>query len=125
MSGESRTPSMTSDQARDLFSAAHEAELTDDEQHAFDAALSADPDLADEYARFQKFLAATKRAVTPPASVPNLLPQVQARIRKRSRGRFYRDRFSERGGMQTLLPMVAGALMLVMLGALWLLSTYL
>jgi len=116
---------MTPDQARDLFSAAHEAELSEEERRAFDAALTADAALADEYARFHSFLLSTKRAVTPPASVPNLLPKVQARIRKRSRGRFYRDRFAERGGLQAMLPMLAGALMLVLLGALWLLSSYL
>jgi anti-sigma factor RsiW len=116
---------MTSEQARDQFSAALEADLTADDRQAFDAALAADPALADEYARFQRLLSVAKLAVTPPSSVPNLLPKVQARIRKRSRGRFYRDRFSERGGLQAMLPMVAGAVMLVVLAALWMLSSYL
>lgn len=116
---------MTSDQARDLFSAAHESELTDDERRAFDAALAADPALSDEYARFQSVLHATQRAVTPPSNVPNLLPKVQARIRKRSRGRFYRDRFAERGGLQTMLPLLAGVVMLVLLGALWVMAQHL
>lgn len=116
---------MTPEQARDLFSAAHEGELTEQEQRELDAVLQSDPALADEYARFVKLLSATQLSAARVTPVPNLLPKVQARIRKRSRGRFYRDRFSERGGQQMLLPMLAGALMLVMLATLWMMSSYL
>ncbi len=116
---------MTPEQARDLFSAAHEGDLDAREREAFDATLVADPALSSEYARFVKLLAATQLSVARDTPVPNLLPKVQARIRKRSRGRFYRDRFSERGGQQMLLPMMAGALMLMMLAAMWLMSSHL
>lgn len=116
---------MTSDEARDLFSAAVEGELSDEERTAFDAALSADPALAAAYARFGELMSATRLVAARDTPVPNLLPKVQARIRKRSRGRFYRDRYSERGGTQTMLPMLAGGVMLLMLAALWLMAQHL
>lgn len=116
---------MTSDEARDLFSAAHEGELKDDERAAFEATLASDEALADEYARFVKLLSATQLVAMRDTPAPNLLPKVQARIRKRSRGRFYRDRFSERGTHQTMLPMLAGGVMLLILGALWVMAQHL
>ncbi len=116
---------MTSDEARDLFSAAHEGELSDDERAAFDAALALDASLGDEYARFAKMMSATQQVALRDTPTPNLLPKVQARIRKRSRGRFYRDRFAERGNTQTLLPMLAGGVMLLILGALWVMAQHL
>lgn len=116
---------MTPEQARDLFSAAHESDLSEEERRAFDAALAADAALADEYQRFVRFMEETRRGALRRTPVPNLLPKVQERIRKRSRGRFFRDRFAERGGQQFMLPMLAGAAMLVMLAALWVMSSYL
>ena len=127
MSADTMTPdTMTADQARDLFSAAHDAELSDDERQAFDAALAADAALADEYARFVNVLASTHAfANARPLRTPNLLPKVQERIRKRTRGRYYGDRLSERSGGPFLLPMVAGAMVLILLAALWLMWSYL
>lgn len=111
---------MTSQEARELFSAAYDAELDPPTQAAFDAALAADAALATEYAEFRTLLTAAAQDSTPPGPTPDLLPGVQRRLRARSRGRFYRDRFSERAGLGVRSPLIVVVIMLGLGGLLWL-----
>ena len=109
---------MTPAEARELFSAAFERELDAAQQQAFDAALAADAQLAREYQAFTAMLELARGSgadTAPDEPVPDLLPGVQQRLRARSRGRFYADRFSERLGSGLLQPL---PLALIMLGLL-------
>ena len=111
---------MTSQEARELFSAAYDAELDTVTQTAFESALAADTSLATEYAEFRTLLTAAAEDSTPPGPTPDLLPGVQRRLRARSRGRFYRDRFSERAGLGLRSPLIVAVIMLVLGGLAWL-----
>ena len=109
---------MTADEARELFSEALEAELSPDQQQAFDAALAADAELRAEYDAFREMLELTRQA--PKAvSRPDLLPGVQKRLRARSKGRFYGDRFAQRAGLGVMHPVLLALLMLLLLGLGW------
>lgn len=114
---------MSPEQARELFSAAHEGELDAPTRAALDAALAADPALAEQYAAFGRMLELTRGhsplPATPEGGSPNLLPGVQRALRLRSRGRFYPDRFSERQGATRLTPFILSAALLLVLGALF------
>ena len=106
--------------ARELFSAAHDGELDAKDKAELEAALAADPQLAEEYAAFGRVLALARGdsplPATPDGSAPDLLPRVQRALRLRSRGRFYPDRFSERQGATRLTPWLVSAVLLVLLG---------
>jgi hypothetical protein len=110
---------MSPDEARERFSDAFEEGLEGEERARFDEALSADPALAAEYRAFCGAIKATRslgRLESPRPSV-DLLEGVQARIRKRSRGRFYRDRFApQRGSQRLILPLIVTVLMLLLFG---------
>lgn len=118
---------MTSEQARELFSAALDGELEAGERDAFEHALHADAALAQEYAAFRATLehargaapafARDPNAAPPPA--PDLLPGVQSRLRQRSRGRFYGDRFSERLGRGLTQPLLIALIMVALLALAW------
>ena len=113
---------MTSSEARELFSEALAGELDRVTFEQFQIALQADANLSEEYREFAAFCAALRNSAASQsaAPVPDLLPGVQRRIRARSRGRFYRDRFAERSGLKWH-PTVALALALLTLLALaWL-----
>jgi anti-sigma factor RsiW len=86
---------MTPERARRLFDAALDEELSADEQHEFDEALADDPALAAEYARHRGVLQAAASELGAAPSV-DLLAGVQHKLRARSGGKFYRDRFSQR-----------------------------
>lgn len=89
---------MTADEARARFDDALDDELSDEEKAAFHAALEAEPVLAAEYAEMQDVLRTVGALGRDEAvAAPDLLHGVQERLRKRSRGRYYRDRFAERG----------------------------
>jgi anti-sigma factor RsiW len=112
---------MTAAEARELFSAAYERELDGPQAEAFAAALEADPELAREYEAFVATLGfARAGAVAPQVREPNLLPGVQRRLRARSRGRFYADRFSERLGGGMLQPLSLALVLLGLLALAWL-----
>jgi len=111
---------MTSQQARELFSAAYDTELDPNTQAAFDAALASDPELAAEFAEFRLLLRAAAEDPQPPVPAPNLLPGVQRRLRARSRGRYYGDRFSERTGLGLRSPFLLAVAMLALAGLAWL-----
>jgi anti-sigma factor RsiW len=109
---------MTKAEARELFSAAYEGELDEARASALRAALDADPELSREYAEFASTLhLMRKRAGRGPA--PNLLPGVQRRLRARSRGRFYGDRFAERSGSGLAAPLTLALLLLGVLALAW------
>jgi anti-sigma factor RsiW len=112
---------MTAAEARELFSAAYERELDGPQAEAFAAALEADPELAREYEAFVATLGfARAGAAPPPDRAPNLLPGVQRRLRARSRGRFYADRFSERLGGGMLQPLPLALVLLGLVALAWL-----
>jgi hypothetical protein len=93
----------SADEIRDLFSAALENELAEGEKKEFDAALAENEELRSEYDAFRTLfrgtaaIANTTEAETDEKE-PELLRGVQERLNKRSRGRYYRDRFSRDSG---------------------------
>jgi anti-sigma factor RsiW len=130
---------VTGDEARERFSEAYDDELSAEERAAFEAALAADASLRAEYEEFRAllsgalpalaadepelhddvearraFLAGTADGDVP---VPDLLPGVQKKLRERSRGRYYRDRFAERGRYAT--PLLLAIVMALVLGMAW------
>jgi anti-sigma factor RsiW len=110
---------MTSQEARELFSAAYDAELDAGTQQAFESALAGDIALAAEYAEFRALLQAAAEEPEPTVA-PDLLPGVQRRLRARSRGRYYGDRFAERAGLGARSPLLLAAVMLVLAALAWL-----
>jgi anti-sigma factor RsiW len=113
---------VTPDETRELFSAALEGELTPDDQRRWDAALERDAGLRAEYREFVACNDALRQAAAASASdpVPDLLPGVQSRLRARTRGRFYADRFAERSGLHWQPTLSLALLMLALLALCWL-----
>jgi hypothetical protein len=108
---------VTADEARQLFSAAYEAQLAADEQLAFDAALEQAPELLAEYSAFCATLDAVRTSTQP---VPDILGGVQRRLRNASAGRYYGDRFAERSGIRRLQPWLMLGAVALLLGLTWL-----
>lgn len=112
---------MTSDEARERFDEAFEGELSHEDELAFEAALAADPALREEW---ESFLA-TMREVRglslreDRASAPVLIEGVQRKLRVRSRGRFYRDRFATVGERELLVPVLLAVVAVVLVLAAW------
>jgi hypothetical protein len=109
---------MTPAQAEALFSVAYDHQLDDAEQRAFDAALAADAALAQHYAEFCQTLETLKLSELAALKTPDLLAGVQRRLRNKSGGRFYADRFAERSGWasrQLFMSLLICALLLAML----------
>ena len=118
---------MTPAEARERFSAAAEAELSGHEKPAFDALLASDPALAADYERFRAVLETTARlgSTRDSTAPPRLLSGVQRKLRSRSGGRVYRDRFAEvAGSPRALLPMTLLAVAAVILGVTWILYSF-
>ena len=112
---------MNAEDAEALFSAAYDAELAPDERREFEGVLRADPALAQRYREFCSTIQ-TLQLAEQNVPTPDLLAGVQRRLRLKSGGRFYRDRFAERagGGRQQLFILLwASALLLVLLWALF------
>ncbi|MEZ4336262.1 MAG: hypothetical protein R3B82_06510 [Sandaracinaceae bacterium] len=112
---------MNSAEARDLFSEAFEGDLDEERKRAFDAVLAEDDALKAEYDDFvDTFNVLHKLAEPESVQAPNLLPRIQERIRRRSGGRYYRDRFSRRsGGPGWAMPVIAAVAVLLILGVAW------
>lgn len=111
---------MTADDARELFSAFYDGEVDDEDRQAFEAALAGDEALRREWEEFRDMLNeahALDDGLT--GAEPDLLGGVQQKLRTRSRGRFYKDRFSQSapGG---LLPILMAAVMLLVIVVAWL-----
>ncbi|MFI5305768.1 MAG: anti-sigma factor family protein [Polyangiales bacterium] len=111
---------MTPTEARELFSAALDGELDDARARELRACLAADPELQREYAAFEATLALVRKPAGKQAPAPDLLAGVQERLRNRSRGRFYNDRFAQRRGRGLALPLLLGVVMLGLLALAWL-----
>ncbi len=108
---------MTSDEARDLFSAAYDDLLEDDDRATFFATLAEDEALSEEYDAFIALLDGAS-GLSEDLEV-DLLAGVQTKLRKRSGGRFYRDRFSTTTGPGATLPLALAVLMILMLAIAW------
>lgn len=112
---------MTSDEARELFSAAYDGELDEAQKRDFDAALAADEELAVEFRELEALLReASAMGEEGEEAAPDLLAGVQKRIRARSRGRFYRDRFASEARARSMLPVYLGVAMLLLIAIAWL-----
>lgn len=116
---------MTRDEARDNFSAAFDDELGD-ARADFDAVLAEDAELREEYEEFAQLLRETQSLALDEgapaagdAAAPDLLAGVQRKLRARSGGRYYRDRFSERSTRGFSMPMLIAGAMLILLAALF------
>jgi anti-sigma factor RsiW len=108
---------MSSDEARELFSEAFEGELEPERRAAFDEALAGDEELKKEYEDFLDTFRLVSRIGEEDAHPPpDLLAGVQERLRKRSRGRYYRDRFSQRAGAGWMMPLLLAIVCLLVLG---------
>lgn len=111
---------MTSEQARQLFDAALDDELDPETKREFYQALAEDRMLESEFSALRDVVkgAALLQATTPSV---DLLGSVQEKLRARSGGRFYRDRFAEKQGRSPLLLWIAGgSLLLLLVAAVWL-----
>jgi anti-sigma factor RsiW len=112
---------VTSDEARELFSAAYDGELDEAQRRELDAALAADDELAAEYRELEALLReAGAIGDEGDESAPDLLAGVQNRLRVRSRGRFYRDRFASEAKARSMLPIYLGVAMLLLIAIAWL-----
>ena len=109
---------MTPDEARALFDAAIDGELDAAKQKELDALLASDDALRAELEELRAIVREANAfgAAESDAPAPDLLAGVQAKLRKRSGGRFYRDRFAEGSGRSTVTPLVLAAVMLVLVG---------
>lgn len=112
---------MRADEARDLFSAAWDGELDAARRAELDAALAADPQLRAEWEEFTEMLRqAQSLGEGDEDETPDLLAGVQTRLRVRSRGRFYRDRFATQATNRSMVPIVLGLIMLAVVALAWL-----
>ena len=105
------------DEARARFDAALDDELSSAERAAFEAALSENEALRSEFERHRAVVQAASELGR--VSQVDLLAGVQHKLRARSAGRFYRDRFAERSGRGPLPWLLALATIVVLIVALW------
>jgi len=114
---------MTPDEARELFPDALDGALRATQQSAFDAALAEHPELQAEWTELRDLLSETSAIAEADAAVApsvDLLRGVQTKLRRRSRGRYYRDRFSrDLGRGAQMWPLVAASVMLMVLATAW------
>jgi hypothetical protein len=82
-----------------------------------DELLARDEALRNELEQLEQVVKATRALHSAPRI--DLLSGVQSRLRERSGGRFYRDRFSQRRGNGLLPWMLAGAGLMLVLTAAW------
>jgi len=139
---------MTPDEARERFSAAYDGTLSEEEARAFEALLAEDEALRAEYDELAALLddahgidddalvealgpevrglldSARQVAVEGDEDPVDLVAGVQERIRRRSRGRYYRDRFSQQTGPKALLPLLLGVVMLIVVGVAYFMVNY-
>jgi len=106
--------------ARALFQRALDDDLSLEERAELNQVLASDAQLAAELASLRQVVAATSALGSTTPSV-DLLSSVQQKLRTRSGGRFYRDRFAERQGQRSAFRWVLGASFLVLFATvLWL-----
>lgn len=120
---------MTPDEARDLFTDAFDDALSAEARAEFDEVLRADADVKQEWVEFCALLRETAELGGPDdgdggwsgsgagSMEVDLLTGVQDRLRARSGGRFYRDRYSaEAGRGGGTWPLVLALITLCVLG---------
>jgi hypothetical protein len=107
---------MTSAEARAAFDAAVDGELDVELQGAFEQALASDAQLRAEFERHRELFG--KGWQREGVSV-DLLAGVQHKLRARSGGRFYRDRFAERSHLRSMNVMLLLSAMILIAVALW------
>ena len=112
---------MIPSEARGLFSEAFEGDLDEERKRAFDEALMEDEQLDQEYAEFVETFEMVRVLATPESvKAPNLLPRIQERIRRRSGGKYYRDRFPRRAGQPGwMMPVIVSAAVLLVIAIIW------
>jgi anti-sigma factor RsiW len=115
---------MTKDEARDLMSDAFEGELDEAQRLEFEALVAEDPELGAEWAQFRAMMQGTRALGLDVAPPIHLLGGVQQRLRARSRGRFYRDRFSTLRQGEMILPVVLGVVTIVIFAIAWAAMSY-
>ncbi len=109
---------MSPDRVRELFSEAFEGELDAERKTDFDQAIASDDELKKEYEEFvETFQLVGRLGDDESVQAPDLLFGVQERLRKRSRGRYYRDRFSQRTGPGWMMPLLLAIVCLALLAA--------
>jgi anti-sigma factor RsiW len=108
---------MTPEEARVLFDAAIDDELDKEQRQHFEQALAEDAALRAEYERHRDVVFAT-RALAREAPKVDLLAGVQDKLRTRSGGRFYRDRFAEKSGRSASITWMIALSVVVIVGAL-------
>ena len=111
---------MGTEEARDLFSEAFEDDLDAERKKAFQDALASDEELKAEYDDFvETFQLVSRMGDDDAVQAPDLLHGVQERLRKRSRGRYYRDRFAKRAGPGWMMPVLTIVAVFVLLALAW------
>lgn len=110
---------MTPDEARDLFSAAYEGELSPEQRASFDALLAEDAALRTEYEGFCSTIGGMRSLGAQEPPRVDVLSGVQKELRRRSRGRYYRDRFAAKSAAGRWTPMAIGVAMLLVLAVAW------
>ena len=116
---------MRAEAARALFERALDGTLDAHTQREFEAALNESDELHEEFIELQVVRRAA-RDLARKENVPqvDLLAGVQQKLRARSGGKFYRDRFSERRGMGFTWMLALASLVLLATAA-WLVMNYL
>jgi hypothetical protein len=112
-----KSASMTPEEARASFDAALDDELDAEQRAAFDAALADDPALQREFDALRTLLRGADALAR--VSQVDLLAGVQSKLRARSGGRFYRDRFAEQRGRTSIGWMLAISICLILCVVLW------
>jgi hypothetical protein len=116
---------MRAEAARALFERALDGVLDAQTQREFEVALRENDELNDEFIEAQVVRrAARELARKEGAPRVDLLSGVQQKLRARSGGKFYRDRFSERRGLG-FTWMLALASLVLLAAAAWLVMHYL
>jgi hypothetical protein len=111
---------VTPEQARELFSAAYDGQLEPAERAQFDAALSGNAELTSQYLAFCDTLSVLQADRSEATDTPDLLRGVQTRLRLKSGGRYYSDRFAERSGWGLRGPVALLCAVLLLLAIAWL-----
>lgn len=107
---------MTSAEARAVFDAAIDGQLDGDTRGEFERALADDEVLRTEFERHRALFGQPWQRDEPAV---DLLAGVQHKLRARSGGRFYRDRFAERRHLRGLNVMVLASALILIAVALW------
>lgn len=113
---------MSEDDARELFGEAIDGALEGAQEAEFDALLARSGELREEYEAYRRVVQGLAGAAprvadedAPGEPMPSLVPKVQARLRRRSRGRYFRDRYAARGGGGKELALLVAVTLLLLL----------